>query len=452
MELTVVIFTVVNGVALLLLPRRWAPLPLLVGACYMTRAQAIEIGVATLTVVRILIAIGIIRIAIRREWVRGFGNSLDWLIVAWGVWMVASVLFHTNPSAGFVLRVREAYEAWGLYLLFRVFVQSKEDIRQLSKILALVMLPIAVAMASEKSSGVNFFAQFGGVDQFSAVRDGVVRAQGPFAHAILAGSIGGVCLPLILGGWRDRRVLTFVGSAACLTMVLASGSSGPILTAGAGIGVLLLWQLRGNMRLVRWSMLLIYLGLEVVMNRPAYFIITYIDLTGSSTSWHRAELIRSTIAHFGEWWLVGTDYTRHWMASGVADPNHADITNHYIGNGVVGGLLLMMLFIWLIVKGFSQVGKAMHSENDGHGSFFTWAVGASLFAHAVTCLSVSYFDHSIIFLYLTLAATTATLSLGVMPDGAAVPVPAPSPLPVRVSHWQPARTRRPASAFSQRAE
>jgi hypothetical protein len=97
------------------------------------------------------------------------------------------------------------------------------------------------------------------------------------------------------------------------------------------------------------------------------------------------------------------------MASGLAvDPNHTDITNHYIGMGVVGGLLLMVLFIWLLVKGFCQVGRAIRSQGDK--SFCAWTVGASLFAHAVTCLSVSYFDHSIMFLYLTLAATTATLS------------------------------------------
>jgi len=30
-----------------------------------------------------------------------------------------------------------------------------------------------------------------------------------------------------------------------------------------------------------------------------------IDLTGSSTGWHRAELIDSALRHFNEWWLVG---------------------------------------------------------------------------------------------------------------------------------------------------
>jgi hypothetical protein len=37
-----------------------------------------------------------------------------------------------------------------------------------------------------------------------------------------------------------------------------------------------------------------------------------------------------------------------------------------------------------------------------------WALGASLFAHAVSFMSVSYFDQSFVALYVTLAAIAAT--------------------------------------------
>ena len=412
MELSVGIFVIINALALLALPRRWAALPMMVGACYMTRNQTIQIGFASFTVVRLLIPIGIIRLIARREWIRGRLNGLDGLMLCWGVWMVVSVVFHPNPDSPFVLRVRDLYEAWGLYLLFRVFVGSREDIEQISRILALVLLPIAVAMLIEKATGVNQFARFGGIQALSTVRNGVVRAQGPFAHAILAGSIGSVCLPLIVVCWRSNRLLSICGIAACVGMVVASGSSGPILALVAGASVLMVWPWHRRMRAVRWTTFLVYLGLEAVMNRPAYFIISDVDLMGGSTSWYRAELIRSTFAHLGEWWLVGTDYTRHWMPSGVpASPNQTDITNHFIAMGVVGGLVLMALFIAMFVKGFWQIGYAIRSQATSHHAFQCWAVGASLFAHMVTCLSVSYYDHSVIFLYLTLAATTGTLAI-----------------------------------------
>jgi hypothetical protein len=410
-EPIVVAFATVNAAALLVLPRRWAPLPLILGACYMTRGQAIEVGVASLTVVRLLIAAGLLRLLVRREWVDNDLNALDYMMIAWGFWMIASVALHPS-STSFVVRVRDVYEGWGLFLLFRVFCRSPADIRQISKIIALILVPIGMAMLVEQSTGVNPFYRFGGVDEYSVVRNGIVRAQGPFAHAILAGTIGGVCLPLVMGLWKATRTFSIVGIAACSIMIITSASSGPILAAGAGVGVFLLWPLRRNMRLVRWSAVALYVVLEIVMNQPAYFIITYVDLIGGSTSWYRAALIREAFAHLGEWWLVGTDYTRHWMASGIpADPNHVDIVNHYISMGVVGGVLLMGLFIGLFVRGFSQVGRGMQLHPQGRDAISCWAAGASLFAHTVTCLSISYFDHSIMFLYLTLATTTAAIAV-----------------------------------------
>ena len=104
--------------------------------------------------------------------------------------------------------------------------------------------------------------------------------------------------------------------------------------------------------------------------------------------------------------MAGTDYTRHWMPSGVSwNPKHTDITNHYLQMGVEGGLLQMFLFIALIVIGFIYVGRLTGTPR-GTGNddkFLLWAFGSALFAHATTCISVSYFDQSILFLYLTLA-------------------------------------------------
>ncbi len=39
-----VAFVLINAIALVLLPRRSAPFPLLVGACYMTLGSGVEIG------------------------------------------------------------------------------------------------------------------------------------------------------------------------------------------------------------------------------------------------------------------------------------------------------------------------------------------------------------------------------------------------------------------------
>ena len=69
----------------------------------------------------------------------------------------------------------------------------------------------------------------------------------------------------------------------------------------------------------------------------------------------------------------------------------------------------MILFILVLIKGFSFVGQ-MRQETDHrqiNSQFMVWALGASLFAHAATFVSVSYFDQSVVFIYLTLAGISS---------------------------------------------
>jgi hypothetical protein len=211
------------------------------------------------------------------------------------------------------------------------------------------------------------------------------------------------------------------GLLVCGTMVLASRSSGPIMTTVFVLIGLYAWKLREHMRVIRWGTLAAIIGLEIVMKAPVYYLLARIDLTGSSTGWHRAELINAAITHLDEWWIAGTDYTRHWIAYGVPwSADHIDITNHYIKMGVVGGLPLMFLFVAVLSVAFSFVGKAVR-EYEGaqfEKQFMIWTLGAILFGHTVTFLSVSYFDQSIVFFLLVLSA------IGSLPARCNVPEPA----------------------------
>ncbi|NOR79746.1 MAG: hypothetical protein GQ529_02765 [Methyloprofundus sp.] len=281
-----------------------------------------------------------------------------------------------------------------------------DDIVMLCRITVILLIPLSIEMFSEKMMGHNFFSVFGGVPEIPDIRNGRIRAQGPFAHSILAGTVGAVCLPLVIILWKKYRKTSIAGIAACTAIIFSSSSSGPIMSVLIAIGAMLMWNWRHYMRFVRRFAILGYIGLDLVMNAPVYYLIARIDLTGSSTSWHRAALIEAAIDHFSEWWLVGTDFTRHWIAYGVPwSANHVDITNHYLVMGVKGGLPLMLLWIAILIKGFSFVGQTLRQETSlpPESRFMMWALGSSLFAHAVTFISVSYFDQSVLFIYLTLA-------------------------------------------------
>jgi hypothetical protein len=107
------------------------------------------------------------------------------------------------------------------------------------------------------------------------------------------------------------------------------------------------------------------------------------------------------------------------MATGILNSqNNADIVNYYIAMGVMGGLLLMLLFIGILLAAFAAVGKVMDAKRSFDQRFLAWALGCALFGHVVTFMSVSYFDQTLLFLYLLLASIGSLYAA----HGALVPV------------------------------
>jgi len=406
MNAPAIIFTILAGLFLFRLDRHWAALPLLMGATYMAIGQNVALGPFHFTVIRILVAIGVARVALRGERITGGINTLDRLTIFWALWCVLSSFFHKDFSQALVYRLGLAYDALGLYFLFRVFIPDTASVVGISKMVVIALVPVALEMMTETATGRNSFSLLGGVGPLTEIRGGKIRAQGPFAHSILAGTVGAVCLPMALLFWQRNRKVALLGVMATGSMVLCSRSSGPIMTAFFAVAGVCLWKFRKYMRLLRWTVLLGLIGLNLVMNAPVYYLLNRINLTGKSDSFHRAVLIDSAIHHFDEWWVGGTDYTRNWTADGGWTESDTDITNYYIKMGVLGGLPMMLLFISMLVAAFRMIGKALpagETASDGEG-FVYWTLGSTLFGHASAMISVSYFDQSVVFLYLALAA------------------------------------------------
>jgi hypothetical protein len=399
------LFVLIAGVLLWTLPRRWAVLPLLMGAAYMTRGQVLDVGSVHFPVMRILVTIGLLRTMARGEKVSGGLNLLDRMLFCWGAWLVGTSVGHTAP--GFVFRVGVVWTELGSYFLFRIFFRSLDDVFHCFKIMCVLLIPVTAAMIVEKLTGRNSFAMLGGVTETAAFRHGKFRAMGPFAHAILAGTVGAGCWPMALSLWREHRKLAITGMLAAGGIVFASGASGPIMMSMVIVMALVMWKIRQYLTTIRWVVVFMIIALNAVMNDPVYYLLARIDITGGSTGWHRAELIHAAVTHLNEWWLTGTDYTRHWMPTGIhANAIHTDITNHYLQMGVWGGLPLMFLFIGVLWVAFKHVSRALKfSANAPLGQrLLIWTLGAILFGHAANFFSISYFDQSVVFLYLVLAA------------------------------------------------
>jgi hypothetical protein len=402
------VFTLVASAFLLTLPRRLATIPLLMGAAYMTRGQVLEVGPAHFTVVRILVTVGILRVLLKREQIANGMNQVDRWLILYAVFLITSSVFHTSDA--WVFRIGLIWSEVGCYFLFRIFVQDWDDVELIFKALCVILVPIAVLMLMEKTIGKNFFAILGGVNEIPNFRNGHFRAQGPFDHPIFAGVVGATCFPMALYLWKSHRKYALVGLFSAGSIIFASTSSGPIMMLLFILFGLALWKVRDHLHSIRWLALTAVVVLDVVMKDPVYFLMARIDISGGSTGYHRAQLIRSSIEHLNEWWLTGTDYTRHWMATGIhANSNHTDITNHLLGIGVMGGIPSMFLFIMVLIAGFGKVGRTLRENESAlmEQRFLIWTLGAILFGHVWNFWSISLFDQSVVFLYLILAGISA---------------------------------------------
>ncbi len=412
------LLTLCLGILLVGLPRRYAFIPLLVSGCYMTLGQSLIIGGLHFYLVRIIILFGLIRIFIRKEMFRIEPTAIDKVLLAWVT--VSSFLFviFGGTNVEITERLGGFYNALGIYFIARALIRDMDDVVITIRALAIMIIPLAALFIAEHTTGKNPFSLFGGVPTYSEVRNGMVRCQGPFRHSILAGTFGATALPLFIGLWihqvQNRR-LAGIAIVAATVIVVTSASSGPILAYLMSLAGVLFWPFRSKLRFLRWGIIALVLALAVYMKAPVWFLISRIsDLVGGG-GWYRSALIDAAIRHFDEWWLVGTAYTAHWMPTGLAvDPNSADITNQFIAQGISGGLIAMILFVWLIAKCFKSAGTLIRkAERFSYAErFVVWTLGCSVLGHVASFFSVSYFDQIIIFWYMVVAMIACLVRSG----------------------------------------
>ncbi len=360
-----------------------------------------EIGIAGLNLysLRILIVLGLLALLFTSR--MGIEvTKLDAIVIFWAIAkvMVFVILWQVMPA--FVNMMGFLMTTLGIYLLFRATIASIEDIDEMVKVLAIACLIIASFMVVEQISGRNLFSYLGGLSEFTPVREGKLRAQGPFQHPICAGMFGATILPLfitqLLRGQKGKY-LWIIGIVAALITVITSFSSGPLIACMAGIAGLAFWKLRRRMRLLRWSALLMVIALHLVMKAPVWALIGRVGIVGGSTGWHRVALIDKFVKYFGEWWLLGTKDTYHWGFE------MEDRINQFVSEGVQSGLIGLLLFILIIVFCYKIIGKSLWATGDRSEQLMIWGFGSSLFSHLVGFFGISYWDQQLVVWYLLLA-------------------------------------------------
>lgn len=392
---------VILGIMMLLLPRKWAMIPILVIVCFIPSVQKIAILGLDFNFVRIMALLGFLRLWLRAEYIGFQWKSLDKAIIGW---VLSSTVIYTLGHGSFsamVNRLGFAFDAMGMYFLFRCLIRNWSDLGNMIQGAIVISIPVAIAFLLENRTRQNIFSVFGGVPAITIIRQGRLRCQGAFPHPIIAGCFWASLTPLFAAFWwkslRDR-LWAMTGLTAAVIIIICTASSTPIMGIMAAMLGGGMFYLRHYLKWIRWGTVFALLGLHLVMKAPVWHLISRVSAVGGSTGWHRYNLINQTINRFGEWWLLGTTSTAHW-GWGLQD-----ITNQYVVEAVTGGFLTLCLFVVLIVFAFRGVGYLWRSnQKNAYLLAVSWALGVCLFVHCVNFIGVSYFGQIYVVWYLLLA-------------------------------------------------
>jgi hypothetical protein len=371
---------------------------------FMPTMQRIVIGGLDFGMIRLIMIAAWARVVVRREY-RGFKpGKFDLIFVLWTASLGIVYVLNVGPS-GIVTRLGASFDALTVFFLFRVLVRTREQVFLLARQLAWIAIALGVCLAYEMTMRSNLFVDFGSAPPTPRVRDGKVRSQGPFSHAIMAGTFGAALLPIFIAVFRGRKKGRALMASAILStavIAVASGSTGPLITLGVGVMGWGLWPLRKQMRLILGALAGMAVFIHLVRERPIWHLIGRLSSMTGGTGYHRYRLIDAFVAHFGDWALIGASDAGSW-GTGLQDT-----TNYYIRQGIYGGLLTLVLFVLLLGSSFSRLRRTrgITERAEGPKSLWTqlpWGFSVVLAAHCVTFISASYFGQMELFLFAFLA-------------------------------------------------
>jgi len=390
--------------AVLVSSKKYVIIPLLVIITLIPSAQRIVVVSLDFSFVRIILLFTIFRIFNRKEYRNISFEKPDRYIRIWAIWSVIAYGVLVGELSGSVTRIGYMIEAIGAYFIGRVYLRSIDDFKQLVTLLGYFAIPTLLFFLVERWSGRNLFSVFGGVPEFTFIRGGRMRCQGPFSHPITAGVFWASYLPLLAVLWKTQdlsfsKVMFFI---VCMVLiVINSASSTPVMAVVFGILGFLFFYKRNFLPLFRRLLLMMLIFLHFIMEAPVWHLISRINVVGGSTGWHRYHLIDKAVEHIDEWWMIGLLSTGHW--------GHAlsDKTNQYLFEGVKAGLLGMLFFILFLISVFSIIGRGLKKTTSIYQTWVLWALGVILSVHLMNFFAVSYFGQMVSAFYLFLGGAVS---------------------------------------------
>lgn len=400
MQTPTLMITVLLVLMVLLLPRKWFLMPYIIAACIVPADQREIIMGLDFTPLRFLVFFGILKLAVSGNIKPIRWNLFDKLIVTWMICGTIIYIIQWQSMRAVIYKSGVMFDCFGLYYIFRQSLTSWDDVFFTIKIFALLAIISAPLMIDERITQESFFSHFG--RSGALFHRGRFRCSGPFPHSIMMGLFWANLLPLFYGCAKTGRNKAFfyTAIAAGFVSVYLSGSSTPVMTAAAIFVFWLIYRFRMYGKQITIGLVCMIMCLHIVMKAPVWHLISRVNVFSGSTGYHRFLLIDRAISNFNEWALFGCKDVEHW---GIWA---GDITNQFIVEGVNGGLVTMLIFIFMLGYAVRITGRHSLIPQPRQNKWICWAMCVSILGHCVSFFGVSYFGQIMMLLYLQFACVS----------------------------------------------
>ncbi|MFB0986720.1 MAG: hypothetical protein QMB94_10505, partial [Phycisphaerales bacterium] len=358
--------------------------------CNIPSSQRLILAGIDLNVLRLVGAIGFV-VLLARGYIHTLKPALLDKIVVLSLLVPILMSSIRGQSSAAVTYMGIFADGVAIYFIGRVALRDLQSVTAFAWGLLIISIPIAIAMAIEKTTGRNFFSIFGGVPEFTPVRMGKLRAQGAFAHSIIAGCWFAASLPILVSQWKSSanlstgKAIVVCGVPLAVVGVFATASSTPIAGACVVLGSFLIYPIRNYFMKVRLYALCAAVIIHFVsVSGIHHLLYTRFTFVTGSTGYHRYKLVDAAIERMPDWFLFGINSTYSW-GYGLDD-----VTQEFVQAAVRGGIVGLTLLIAVLVLSFRNAGVLMRSRNPKE-SFVGYCLGVSVLVHAVDFLGASYF-------------------------------------------------------------
>ena len=200
----VLVGLILISVLMLLLPRKYVIVPILIGIFLIPQGQQVyALGVHWLAS-RIIILVGLVRVLMvkltskDRLFVGGF-SGIDSAFLGCVICESVAVVLLYMQTPALVNQIGFLIDFLGGYCVLRVAIQNEADIYRALKVLGVLAFILALVMVREQLTYQNIFGLLG--EFHSLRRSRRVRSQAVFQHPLTAGAFGATLLPLFFLLW-----------------------------------------------------------------------------------------------------------------------------------------------------------------------------------------------------------------------------------------------------------